>query len=103
DGVINALKHVNKSFSDIKVVANGAGAAGISIIRLLYSCGVRNRILCDSRGAIYDGREHGMNEVKDQIANFTNNDKEEGQLEDVLEGADVIIGVYVGGALNKDM
>ena len=102
-GLINALKHVNKSFSDIKVVANGAGAAGIAIIRLLYSFGVRNLILCDSRGAIYDGREHGMNEVKDQIAKFTNNDKEEGQLEDVLEGADVFIGVSVGGALTKEM
>src|SRR5690625_761769 len=92
-GLINALKEVNKSFSDIKIVANGAGAAGVAIIRLLYSFGVRDIILCDSRGAIYEGRDHGMNEVKEEIAKFTNKDKLEGQLEDVLEGADVFIGV----------
>lgn len=102
-GLINALKHVNKSFSDIKVVANGAGAAGIAIIRLLYSFGLRDIIMCDSRGAIYEGREYGMNEVKDRIAKFTNKDKQEGQLEEVLEGADVFIGVSVGGALTKEM
>lgn len=102
-GLINALKEVNKSFSDIKIVANGAGAAGIAIIRLLYSFGIRDLILCDSRGAIYEGREYGMNEVKEEIAKFTNKDKREGQLEDVLEGADVFIGVSVGGALTKEM
>ncbi|MBU5468102.1 NAD-dependent malic enzyme [Virgibacillus sp. MSJ-26] len=102
-GLINALKEVNKSFSDIKIVANGAGAAGVAIIRLLYSFGVRDIILCDSRGAIYEGRDHGMNEVKEEIAKFTNKDKLEGQLEDVLEGADVFIGVSVGGALTKEM
>lgn len=102
-GLINALKEVNKSFSDIKIVANGAGAAGIAIIRLLYSFGIRDLILCDSRGAIYEGREYGMNEVKEGIAKFTNKDKREGQLEDVLEGADVFIGVSVGGALTKEM
>lgn len=102
-GLINALKEVNKSFSDIKIVANGAGAAGVAIIRLLYSFGVRDIILCDSRGAIYEDRDYGMNEVKEEIAKFTNKDKKEGQLEDVLEGADVFIGVSVGGALTKEM
>ncbi|WP_284139823.1 MULTISPECIES: malic enzyme-like NAD(P)-binding protein [unclassified Virgibacillus] len=102
-GLINALKLVGKSFSEIKVVANGAGAAGIAIIKLLYSFGVRDIVMCDSRGAIYEGRPYGMNEVKDQIAEMTNLDKEKGSLEEVLEGADVFIGVSVGGALTKEM
>lgn len=102
-GLINALKEVNKSFSDIKIVANGAGAAGIAIIRLLYGFGVRDLILCDSRGAIYEGRDYGMNGVKEEIAKFTNKSKIEGQLEDVLEDADVFIGVSVGGALTQEM
>src|SRR5690625_526980 len=102
-GLVNALKEVNKSFSDIKIVANGAGAAGIAIIRLLYGFGVRDLILCDSRGAIYEGRDYGMNGVKEEIAKFTNKNKIEGQLEDVLKDADVFIGVSVGGALTQEM
>jgi malate dehydrogenase (oxaloacetate-decarboxylating) len=102
-GLINALKLCGKSFSDIKVVANGAGAAGIAIIKLLDSMGVRDIIMCDSRGAIYEGRTNGMNEVKERIAEVTNKDKQEGSLADVLEGADVFIGVSVGGALTPDM
>lgn len=102
-GLINALKVVDKSFSNIKIVANGAGAAGVAIIRLLYSFGIRDMVMCDSRGAIYEGREYGMNEMKEQIAQFTNKDKIEGKLEDVLEGADVFIGVSVGGALTQEM
>ncbi|BAC14132.1 NADP-dependent malic enzyme [Oceanobacillus iheyensis] len=102
-GLINALKLVGKKFSDIKVVANGAGAAGIAIIRLLQSFGVRDMIMCDSKGAIYEGRPYGMNTVKDSVAKYTNANKVEGSLSDVLEGADVFIGVSVGGALTKDM
>lgn len=102
-GLMNALKLVKKSFSDIKVVANGAGAAGIAIIRLLKRLGVREMIMCDSRGAIYKGRPHGMNSVKEAVAKYTNASKTEGSLEDVLEGADVFIGVSVGGALTKEM
>src|SRR5699024_2175363 len=102
-GLMNALKLVGKSFTDIKVVANGAGAAGIAIIRLLYSMGVRNIIMCDSRGAIYEGRPYGMNAIKEQVAKMTNINKEEGSLDDVLVDADVFIGVSVGGALTKDM
>lgn len=102
-GLINALKLVDKKFTDIKVVLSGAGAAGIAIARLLDSFGVRNMIMCDSRGAIYDGRPYGMNEVKDMVAQFTNLDKEEGTLEDVLENADVFIGVSVAGALTEEM
>ncbi len=102
-GLINALKVTGKSFSDIKVVANGAGAAGIAIIKLLYSFGVRDMIMCDSKGAIFEGRPYGMNDVKDQVAKMTNKDNKEGSLEEILEGADVFIGVSVGGLLSKDM
>ncbi|ASK62979.1 NAD-dependent malic enzyme [Virgibacillus phasianinus] len=102
-GLINALKVVGKSFSDIRVVANGAGAAGIAIIKLLHSFGVREMIMCDSKGAIFDGRPYGMNDVKDRVAKITNKDRKEGSLEEVLEGADVFIGVSVGGLLSKEM
>lgn len=102
-GLINALKLVGKSFSNVKVVANGAGAAGIAIIKLLYSFGVRDMVMCDSKGAIFEGRSYGMNEVKERVAHFTNNDKQEGSLEEILEGADVFIGVSVAGALSKEM
>ncbi|WP_081755911.1 NADP-dependent malic enzyme [Paucisalibacillus sp. EB02] len=102
-GLINALKLVGKSFSEIKVVSNGAGAAGIAIVKLLYHFGVRNLIMCDSRGAIFEGRSYGMNDVKDSVAKITNRDKKEGSLEEVLDGADVFIGVSVGGALTQDM
>ena len=102
-GLINALKLTGKSFSNIKVVANGAGAAGIAIIKLLYNFGVRDIILCDSRGAIFEGRTYGMNEVKETVARYTNRDKIEGPLEEAIKGADVFIGVSVGGALTKEM
>src|SRR5690625_7125997 len=99
--MINALKLVGKSFSNIKVVANGAGAAGIAIIKLLYSFGVRDMIMCDSRGAIYEGRTIGMNEVKEEIAKMTNKDQEKGDLEDVLQDADVFIGDRKSTRLNS--
>ncbi|MFD1362245.1 NAD(P)-dependent malic enzyme [Lentibacillus salinarum] len=102
-GLINALKLAGKSFSDIKVVANGAGAAGIAIIKLLYHFGVRDMIMCDSKGAIYETRPYGMNEVKEEVAKMTNKDKQEGSLEEILEDADVFIGVSVGGLLSQDM
>ncbi|MBY7143855.1 NAD-dependent malic enzyme [Virgibacillus sp. NKC19-3] len=102
-GLINALKLVGKSFSDIKVVANGAGAAGIAIVKLLYNFGVREMVMCDSKGAIFEGRSYGMNEVKDNVAKFTNNAKKEGSLEEMIEDADVFLGVSVAGALSKDM
>jgi malate dehydrogenase (oxaloacetate-decarboxylating) len=102
-GLINALKLVGKSFSDIKVVANGAGAAGIAIIKLLYNFGVRNMIMCDSRGAIFEGRSYGMNDIKERVATYTNQEKKEGSLEEILEDADVFIGVSVAGALSKEM
>ncbi|GEN51815.1 NAD-dependent malic enzyme [Halobacillus litoralis] len=101
-GLMNALKITGKTFSEIKVVANGAGAAGIAIIKLLYHFGVRDIIMCDSKGAIFEGRDYGMNDVKDEIAKITNKDRTEGNLEEVMEGADVFIGVSVGGLLSKE-
>lgn len=102
-GLVNALKIVGKKMSEIKVVANGAGAAGIAIIKLLYRYGVRDIIMCDSKGAIYEGRPEGMNSIKDEVAKFTNRDQIEGGLKEVLQDADVFIGVSVAGALTEEM
>ncbi|MCM3193507.1 malate dehydrogenase (oxaloacetate-decarboxylating) [Priestia megaterium] len=102
-GLLNALKLTGRKMSQIKVVANGAGAAGIAIIKLLYSYGVRDIIMCDSKGTIYDKRPHGMNRIKDEVAAYTNRSKVEGTLADALEEADVFIGVSVEGALTPDM
>ncbi|GIN11709.1 putative NAD-dependent malic enzyme 4 [Shouchella clausii] len=102
-GLINALKISGKKLSEIKVVANGAGAAGIAIIKLMLRMGVRNIIMCDTKGAIYEGRPYGMNAVKETVAKRTNMNKEEGKLEDVIKGADVFIGVSVEGAVTKEM
>lgn len=102
-GLINALRIVDKDLSEIKVVLNGAGAAGIAIVKLLDSYGVRNMIMCDSRGAIFEGRSYGMNDTKDYVAKFTNKDKIEGSLQDVIKDADVFIGVSVASLLSQDM
>jgi malate dehydrogenase (oxaloacetate-decarboxylating) len=102
-GLVNALKLIGKKMTEIKVVANGAGAAGIAIIKLLYSYGVRDIIMCDTKGAIYEGRPQGMNAVKAEVAKYTNRDNLTGSLADVIKGADVFIGVSVAGALTKEM
>jgi malate dehydrogenase (oxaloacetate-decarboxylating) len=101
--LVNALKLVGKKMNEVKVVANGAGAAGIAIIKLLYSYGVRDIIMCDTKGAIYEGRPIGMNTVKTEVAKYTNRDNLQGTLEDVIKGADVFIGVSAEGALTKEM
>ncbi|WP_322552690.1 malic enzyme-like NAD(P)-binding protein (plasmid) [Priestia megaterium] len=102
-GLVNALKIVNKSMKDLKIVLNGAGAAGIAITKLLYSYGVRDMIMCDTRGAIYEGRPQGMNKVKSEVASYTNVNKESGTLSDVIKGADVFIGVSAADALSQEM
>lgn len=102
-GLRNALKVAGKDKKDIKVVINGAGAAAISITKLLISDGVGNVILCDRTGAIYDGREKGMNYVKAEMAKITNKNKEEGLLKDVIAGADVFIGVSAPNTLSIEM
>lgn len=101
-GLINALKLAGKSLSEIKVVTNGAGAAGIAIVKLLIEYGVREIIMCDSKGAIYEGRPMGMNAIKDQIAQVTNRNKVSGNLNEIIGGADVFIGVSVAGGLTAE-
>lgn len=102
-GLVNALKLIGKDLSEIKVVANGAGAAGIAIIKLLLRMGVKDIIMCDSKGTIYEGRPHGMNSIKEEVAKMTNRDRVQGTLVDAMKEADVFIGVSVAGALNKEM
>ncbi|WP_269845713.1 NAD(P)-dependent malic enzyme [Salipaludibacillus keqinensis] len=102
-GLLNALKLSGKSMAEIKVVVNGAGAAGIAIIKLLMSMGCKHFILCDSKGAIYEGRPFGMNNLKHEMALVTNLEKLEGSLEEVIKGTDVFVGVSVAGALTKQM
>jgi len=101
-GLINALKLVGKKIDEIKIVTSGAGAAGIAIIRLLISMGLKNVIMTDRQGAIYEGRE-GLNPIKEEMASITNQNRETGSLADVIKGADVFIGVSAPGTLSQDM
>ena len=98
----NALKLVCKKMEDIKVVTSGAGAAGTAIVKLLVSRGVKNVVMTDRSGAIYQGRP-GMNGAKQEIAAMTNPNMEQGKLADVIRGADVFIGVSAPGVLTQDM
>ena len=102
-GLTNALKVVGKKKEDVRIVMNGAGAAAISIARLLLTAGFKNITLCDRKGAIYEGRTEGMNPVKEEMAKATNLDKKEGSLADMLVGADVFIGVSAPGAVTTEM
>ncbi|MCI8556770.1 MAG: NADP-dependent malic enzyme [Lachnospiraceae bacterium] len=102
-GLTNALRLVGKEISKIRIVVNGAGAAAISISRLLLTAGARDITLCDRTGAIYEGREKGMNPVKEKMALVTNQDKRSGSLTDVIAGADVFIGVSAPGSLTAEM
>ncbi len=100
--MINALKVVGKRMEDIKVVTSGAGAAGIAIIKLLISMGLKNVIMCDRTGAIYEGRDK-LNPAKEEIARITNRSMEKGSLKDVICGADVFIGVSSPGTVTPEM
>ncbi len=100
--IINALKLVNKKMEDLSVVVNGSGAAGIAITKLLMSRGLKKVVLCDTKGAIYDGRD-GLNEIKQEMAKISNLDKIKGGLEEVIKGADVFIGVSAAGVLTPEM
>jgi malate dehydrogenase (oxaloacetate-decarboxylating) len=102
-GLINALRVVNKKLDEIRVVVNGAGAAGIAIIKLLLRMGVKDVIMCDTKGIVYEGRTFGMNPVKEEMAKITNRSKMQGNLEDAMAGADVFIGVSVAGAVTPEM
>ena len=101
-GLLNALKVVGKKKEDVKIVTSGAGAAAISIVKLLLSAGFKNVIMTDRSGAIYEGRD-GLNWIKEEMAQITNRDKVAGKLSDVIVGADVFIGVSAPGTLTTEM
>ena len=102
-GLTNALRLVGKKKEEIKVAVNGAGAAAISITKLLIAAGIKDVTLCDRTGAIYEGREKGMNPIKEEMAKITNREKIHGSLADIVKGADVFIGVSAPGALTTEM
>ncbi len=102
-GLINALKLVGKNKDEIRVVTSGAGAAATAITKLLLSWGVKDVIMCDRSGAIYEGRPDHMNPAKDEMAKLTNRRKRAGSLADMLVGADVFIGVSAPGTVTADM
>ena len=101
-GLTNALKVVGKKKEDVKIVTSGAGAAAISITKLLLSAGYKNIIMTDRTGAIYEGRA-GLNWIKEEMAQVTNLGKVQGKLSDVIVGADVFIGVSAPGTLTTEM
>lgn len=102
-GLTNALKVVGKKKEDVRIVMNGAGAAAISIARLLLTAGFKDITLCDRKGAIYEGRQEGMNPIKEEMAKVTNLAKKSGSLAEMLVGADVFIGVSAPGAVTTEM
>lgn len=101
--LMNALKVVGKKLDEIKLVVNGAGAAAIAITKLLVSAGLKNVILCDRKGAIYEGRPENMNPVKEEIAKLTNRGMEKGTLAEVIKGADAFIGVSAPNMLTTEI
>ncbi len=102
-GMINALRLVDKKLPQIFVVINGAGSAGIAVAKILMSAGVRNMVICDSTGAIYEGRKKNMNWAKEEIARVTNRDKLNGEVAKVMKGADVFVGLSVANSVSQDM
>lgn len=102
-GLMNALKVTGKELDKVKIVMNGAGAAAIAIAKLLITSGAKDVTMCDRAGAIYEGREAGMNPVKEEMAKITNLRKEQGSLADIVKEADVFIGVSAPKALTVDM
>ena len=102
-GLTNALKVVEKKLEEVRIVVNGAGAAAVAITKLLLAAGAKDITLCDRRGAIYAGREEGMNWIKTEMAEVTNPDRRTGPLAEVIAGADVFIGVSAPNSLSGDM
>ncbi|WP_438315769.1 NAD(P)-dependent malic enzyme [Sporosarcina sp. FA9] len=102
-GLINSLKVVNKKMSEVKIVVNGAGAAGIAIVKLLVELGFDHIVMCDSKGIIYKDRPDGMNPMKDMIATITNHSGIKGSLKDAMSGADIFIGVSAANLLTKEL
>jgi len=102
-GLINAMKIKGQKWQDLKVIINGVGAAGVSIIKLFIKLGIKDIIACDTKGAIYKNRPEGMNSSKDEIAELTNAEGIKGKLSDVIAGRNVFVGVSVAGQLTKEM
>ena len=102
-GFINALKLTGKKVEEVKVAVNGAGAGATAVSKLLLNYGVKNLILCDRTGAIFDGRIEGMNPFKREMAEITNPDKEKGMLKDVIKNADFFIGLSAANVVNREM
>ena len=101
-GLTNALKVVGKKLEEVRIVVNGAGAAAVSITKLLLSAGAKDITLCDRKGAIYEGRD-GLNWIKEEIAQITNPENRSGSLAEMLVGADVFIGVSAPGMVTTEM
>lgn len=101
-GIYNALKITDKKMKDLQVIINGAGAAGVAIVKLLFAAGVKDVIMCDSRGIIYKGR-NSLNDTKKEMAEITNKQMRKGSLEDAVKDMDVFIGVSVPNVLSKEM
>lgn len=102
-GLLNALKVVGKEKENVRIVTSGAGAAAVSIVRLILSAGFKNVVMCDRNGAIYEGRKEGMNWIKEEMAQCTNREKKKGTLAEMLVGADIFIGVSAPGLVTRDM
>lgn len=102
-GLLNALKVVGKEKENVRIVTSGAGAAAVSIVRLILSAGFKNVVMCDRNGAIYEGRKEGMNWIKEEMAQCTNSEKRKGTLTEMLVGADIFIGVSAPGLVTSDM
>lgn len=102
-GLLNALKVVGKEKENVRIVTSGAGAAAVSIVRLILSAGFKNVVMCDRNGAIYEGRKEGMNWIKKEMAQCTNSEKRKGTLAEMLVGADIFIGVSAPGLVTSDM
>ena len=102
-GLLNALKVVGKEKENVRIVTSGAGAAAVSIVRLILSAGFKNVVMCDRNGAIYEGRKEGMNWIKEEMAQCTNREKKKGTLAEMLVGADIFIGVSAPGLVTSDM
>ena len=102
-GLLNALKVVGKEKENVRIVTSGAGAAAVSIVRLILSAGFKNVVMCDRNGAIYEGRKEGMNWIKEEMAQCTNSEKRKGTLAEMLVGADIFIGVSAPGLVTSDM
>ncbi len=102
-GLINALKVVGKKIDEVKIAVNGAGASAMAVTKLLMSLGIKNVIMCDSKGAIYEGRTEGMNKYKEDIARKTNPDKVKGKIGEAIIGADVFLGLSKANQVSKEM